>query len=91
MARMTVGRVTTGLYLVPAAAILISLAWLGQIPWPTELAGGAIALAGVALATVQPASRRPVATTGRFQPAQMPHRAGQRRSRCGAGVNYDIT
>jgi drug/metabolite transporter (DMT)-like permease len=50
MARMDVGRVTTSLYLVPAAAILISLAWLGQIPGPIELAGGAIALGGVVLA-----------------------------------------
>ena len=31
MARMDVGRVTLSLYLVPAAAILISLAWLGQV------------------------------------------------------------
>ena len=46
MARMDVGRVTTSLYLVPAAAIVIALAWLGQIPGPVELAGGAIALAG---------------------------------------------
>ena len=32
MARMDVGRVTVSLYLVPAAAIGISLVWLGQIP-----------------------------------------------------------
>jgi drug/metabolite transporter (DMT)-like permease len=51
MARLDVGRVTLGLYLVPAAAILISLAWLGQVPGPVELAGGAIALAGVILAS----------------------------------------
>ena len=51
MARMDVGRVTVSLYLVPAAAIGISLVWLGQVPGPAELTGGAIALAGVLLAT----------------------------------------
>jgi drug/metabolite transporter (DMT)-like permease len=50
MARMDVGRVTLSLYLVPAVAIVIALAWLGQVPGPVELAGGAIALAGVMLA-----------------------------------------
>jgi drug/metabolite transporter (DMT)-like permease len=34
MARMDVGRVTLSLYLVPAAAIVISLVWLGQVPGP---------------------------------------------------------
>jgi drug/metabolite transporter (DMT)-like permease len=50
MARLDVGRVTLSLYLVPAAAIVISLAWLGQVPGPAELIGGVIALAGVLLA-----------------------------------------
>jgi len=50
MARMDVGRVTVSLYLVPAAAIGIALVWLGQVPGPAELIGGAIALAGVVLA-----------------------------------------
>ena len=38
----------------PAAAILISLVWLGQVPGPVELGGGAVALAGVALAGSRP-------------------------------------
>ena len=50
MARMDVGQVTTSLYLVPAAAIGISLVWLGQVPGWIELGGGAVALAGVVLA-----------------------------------------
>jgi drug/metabolite transporter (DMT)-like permease len=51
LARTDVGRVTVSLYLVPAAAIGISLVWLGEIPGPAELIGGAIALAGVVLAS----------------------------------------
>ena len=51
LSRMDVGRVTLSLYLVPAAAILISLAWLAQIPSPVELAGGTVALCGVILAS----------------------------------------
>jgi drug/metabolite transporter (DMT)-like permease len=58
MARMDVGQVTTSLYLVPVAAILISLAWLGQGIGPAELGGGAVALAGVALAGSRPRRRR---------------------------------
>jgi drug/metabolite transporter (DMT)-like permease len=59
MARMDVGQVTTSLYLVPAAAILISLVWLGEVPGPVELAGGAIALAGVVLAGSRPRRAAP--------------------------------
>jgi drug/metabolite transporter (DMT)-like permease len=59
MARMDVGRVTVSLYLVPVAAIGISLVWLGEIPGPAELIGGAIALAGVVLASRGPTSDGP--------------------------------
>jgi EamA-like transporter family len=76
MARMDVGRVTVSLYLVPAAAIGISLAWLGQVPGPVELIGGVIALAGVMLA-------RGVARDSRV-PAGDQHRGhGQRGGRPG--------
>jgi len=51
MARMDVGRVTVSLYLVPAAAIGISVVWLGELPGPVELIGGAVALAGVIVAS----------------------------------------
>ena len=59
LARMDVGQVTTSLYLVPAAAIIIALVWLRQVPGPVELAGGAIALAGVMLARSVPARSGP--------------------------------
>ena len=62
MARMDVGRVTLSLYLVPAAAIGISLVWLGQIPGPVELGGGAIAMAGVILASARTCGERGTGT-----------------------------
>jgi drug/metabolite transporter (DMT)-like permease len=64
MARADVGRVTVSLYLVPAAAIGISLVWLGQVPGPAELIGGAIALAGVLLASGGPTSDGPTSDGG---------------------------
>ena len=64
LARMDVGRATTALYLVPAAAILIALVWLGQVPSPLELIGGVIALAGVVLAS---GSLARVGRTGRLR------------------------
>jgi drug/metabolite transporter (DMT)-like permease len=64
MARTDVGRVTVSLYLVPAAAIGISLVWLGQVPGPAELIGGAIALAGVLLASGGPTSDGPTSDGG---------------------------
>lgn len=57
-ARMDVGSSTTALYLVPAVALLIAFLWLGQLPDVVELAGGAVALAGVVLANVRPRARR---------------------------------
>ena len=57
-------QVTVGLHLVPAAATVIALAWLGRVPGPAEPAGGAVALAGVLLASGShvPAGGRPRAT-----------------------------
>jgi hypothetical protein len=73
MTRMDVGQATTSLYLVPAAAIVISLIWLSQIPGIIELAGGALALAGVILASTRPRHRRHQPSAG----AQAASRAPQ--------------
>jgi drug/metabolite transporter (DMT)-like permease len=50
MSGMDIGRLTTSLYLVPGAAIIISYVWLGQRPGAVELIGGGVALLGVAIA-----------------------------------------
>jgi drug/metabolite transporter (DMT)-like permease len=60
LARMDVGRATMALYLVPAVAILVSLAWLAQVPSPLELGGGVITLGGVALAARRASAPRAV-------------------------------
>jgi len=54
LGRMNVGRATLSLYLVPAAAIVVSLVWLGQVPSLLVLGGGVVTLAGVALAARRP-------------------------------------
>src|SRR5262245_5129535 len=99
MARLDVGRVTLSLYLVPAAAVVISLAWLGQVPGPAELIGGVIALAGVLLARRSdvPAARAgtglirtlrgtvPCRRDGRYQGSRGRRDRGRRGDRPGAG------
>ncbi|GAA0994815.1 DMT family transporter [Subtercola frigoramans] len=47
VARLPVVTSTSLLYLVPAVAVLISFVWLGEIPLPSELIGGAIIIIGV--------------------------------------------
>jgi len=73
MARMDVGRATLSLYLVPATAILISLVWLGQVPGPVELAGGAVALGGVVLAGTQAGRPAPAPGPGQRGPGMTAH------------------
>jgi drug/metabolite transporter (DMT)-like permease len=50
-ARLDVGHATASLYLVPVVTIAISFLWLGELPRPLALVGGAIAVGGVALAS----------------------------------------
>jgi drug/metabolite transporter (DMT)-like permease len=56
LSRTTAGRLASSTYLVPPLAILISWAVLGEVPPALSLVGGALCLAGVAIATL----RRPV-------------------------------
>jgi drug/metabolite transporter (DMT)-like permease len=49
LARLPAGRAAGFLYLVPPTALLVAWLWLGELPAPSALGGGAIALAGVAL------------------------------------------
>jgi len=48
LARLPVSTASSALYSVPVAAILVALMWLGELP---SVAGGALALVGVAIAT----------------------------------------
>jgi len=49
LARLPAGRAASFLYLVPPTALLVAWLWLGELPGPAALGGGAIALGGVAL------------------------------------------
>ena len=54
VSRLSVALSTSLLYLVPPVAVLIAWAWLGEIPLPSELLGGAIVIAGVGIISQGP-------------------------------------
>ncbi|MGY4918727.1 DMT family transporter [Streptomyces sp. 900116325] len=49
VARLPLATSTAALYLVPPVTLVVSFVWLGEVPHLIELAGGAIAVAGVVL------------------------------------------
>ncbi|GAA2158015.1 DMT family transporter [Actinomadura napierensis] len=49
VARLPLAASTAALYLVPPVALIVSYGWLGEVPHPIELVGGAVSAAGVIL------------------------------------------
>jgi drug/metabolite transporter (DMT)-like permease len=75
VANLPVAASTSLLYLVPAVAVLIAFAWLGEVPRASELTGGLIVIAGVVL--VSRGGR-----AGARRSASRPPRRRRRRWRC---------
>ncbi|MBO2442963.1 DMT family transporter [Actinomadura nitritigenes] len=49
VARLPLAASTAALYLVPPVALIVSFVWLGEVPHPIALMGGAVSAAGVIL------------------------------------------
>ncbi|MFI5399812.1 MAG: DMT family transporter [SAR324 cluster bacterium] len=52
LARAKAARITSAMYAMPAIAITLAYFWLGEVPHPLSLLGGATALAGVAVLSI---------------------------------------
>ncbi|MFD8425175.1 DMT family transporter [Streptomyces sp. NPDC059466] len=68
VARMSLAAATAALYLVPPVALVVSVLWLGEVPRPVALAGGAVTVLGVVLIN----RRRAPAVAGPGRPAETP-------------------
>ncbi len=52
LARAKAARVTSAMFAMPAIAITLAWVWLGEVPHPVSILGGATALLGVAVVTL---------------------------------------
>ncbi len=52
LSRAKAAKVTSAMYFMPALALLVGYLWLGEVPTVFSIAGGAVALVGVALLNV---------------------------------------
>ena len=75
LARLPVSTASSTLYSVPVVAILVALLWLGELPSAASVIGGAIALAGVVLATSANADRDRARGAGRRERQRVAARA----------------
>ncbi|MCX5389751.1 DMT family transporter [Streptomyces sp. NBC_00094] len=64
LARTTVGRMGATTYAVPALVVLMAWLFLGELPGPLTLAGGALCLAGVAVSRSRPRASVAAGTAG---------------------------
>lgn len=79
VARHSIAVATGALYLVPAVAVTVAFAWLGETPTWVDAAGGALSIAGVVLLSLSRGSGRTAAAApGPPAPARSP--AGSRRA-----------
>ncbi|MFJ1758988.1 DMT family transporter [Amycolatopsis sp. NPDC088138] len=71
VARHTIAVATGALYLVPAVALLVAFAWLGETPTWVDAAGGALSIAGVVLLSLSRGpGRTAAAAPDRPEPAR---------------------
>ncbi|HEY1642032.1 MAG TPA: DMT family transporter [Streptosporangiaceae bacterium] len=61
VARFRLSTATAALYLVPPAALVVSYAWLGEVPSPVAIAGGLVSVVGVVIISRRAARQAPAA------------------------------
>jgi len=60
LSRLPAARAASFLFAVPVVAFIVAWAWLGEVPKPVDLVGGALAFAGVAIVNTLGRDRAPL-------------------------------